>query len=62
MSIRWTRLDAYNQRLVKRIEVKGFELHNMRGTDGYLYLQDIIVSKNKPPVARIEYKKTLRIR
>lgn len=50
-------LDAYNQRLVKRIEVKGFELHNMRGTDGYLYLQDIIVSKNKPPIARIEYKK-----
>ena len=50
-------LDAYNQRLVKRIEVKGFELHNMRGTDGYLYLQDIVVSKNKPPVARIEYKK-----
>ena len=50
-------LDAYNQQLVKRIEVKGFELHNMRGTDGYLYLQDIVVSKNKPPVARIEYKK-----
>jgi type III restriction enzyme len=50
-------LDAYNQRLVKRIEVKGFELNNMRGTDGYLYLQDIVVSTNKPPVARIEYKK-----
>lgn len=50
-------LDAYNQRLVKRIEVKGFELNNMRGTDGYLYLQDIIVSKNKAPQARIEYKK-----
>lgn len=49
-------LDAYNQRLVKRIEVKGFELHNMRGTDGYLYLQDIIISKNKPPRARIEFK------
>ena len=50
-------LDAYNQRLVKRIEVKGFELNNMRGTDGYLYLQDIIVSKNRAPQARIEYKK-----
>ncbi|PKU91456.1 restriction endonuclease [Bifidobacterium pseudolongum subsp. globosum] len=49
-------LDAYNQRLVKRIEVKGFELHNMRGTDGYLYLQDIVISKNKPPRARIEFK------
>lgn len=51
-------LDAYNQHLVKRIEVKGFELHNMRGTDGYLYLQDIITSPNHPPKARIEYKKT----
>ncbi|PLS31704.1 restriction endonuclease [Bifidobacterium margollesii] len=50
-------LDAYNQRLVKRIEVKGFELNNMRGTDGYLYLQDIIVSASKPPRARIEYKR-----
>ncbi|RYN13785.1 type III restriction endonuclease [Bifidobacterium animalis subsp. animalis] len=49
-------LDAYNQRLVKRIEVKGFELHNMRGTDGYLYLQDIVISKSKPPRARIEFK------
>ena len=50
-------LDAYNQRLVKRIEVKGFELKGMRGTDGYLYLQDIKVSKNKAPQAVIEYKK-----
>ena len=50
-------LDAYNQRLVKRIEVKGFELKNMRGTDGYLYLQDIKISKNKPPQAIIEFKR-----
>ena len=50
-------LDAYNQRLVKRIEVKGFELKNMRGTDGYLYLQDIKVSNNRPPEAKIEFKR-----
>lgn len=50
-------LDAYNQRLVKRIEVKGFKLKNMRGTDAYLFLRQILVSKNKPPVAVIEYKK-----
>lgn len=49
-------LDAYNQRLVKRIEVKGFELKHMRGIDSYLYLQDVIVSRNKPPVAVIEHK------
>lgn len=50
-------LDAFNQRLVKRIEVKGFELRNMRGTDGYLYLQGIKVYKDKAPEAVIEYKK-----
>lgn len=50
-------LDAYNQRLVKRIEVKGFELKNMRGTDGYLYLQDVVVSRNHAPQAIIEHKK-----
>lgn len=49
-------LDAYNQRLVKRIEVKGFELKNMRGTDGYLYLKEIVVSPSKDPEAVIEFK------
>ena len=49
-------LDAYNQRLVKRIEGKGFSLKNMRGTDGYLYLKDILVSKNRAPEAVIEFK------
>lgn len=48
-------LDAYNMRLVKRIEVKGFEMRGMRGTDGYLCLQEIRVSKNHPPVAVIEF-------
>ena len=50
-------LDAFNQRLVKRIEVKGFELRGMRGTDGYLYLDDIKVSKDKAPQAVIEFKR-----
>lgn len=49
-------LDAYNQKLVKRIEVKGFALKNMRGTDGYLYLKDIVVSKTRAPEAAIEFK------
>ena len=47
-------LDAFNKRLVKKIEVKGFEVKNLRGTDKYLYLEQIILSKNKPPMARIE--------
>ncbi len=47
-------LDAYNKRLVKKIEVKGFEVKNFRGTDKYLYLESIILSSKKPPMARIE--------
>ena len=47
-------LDAYNKRLVKKIEVKGFEVKNFRGTDKYLYLEQIILSSKKPPIARIE--------
>ena len=31
-------VDAYNKRLVKKIEVKGFEVKNLRGTDRYLFL------------------------
>ena len=50
-------VDAYNQRLVKKIEVKGFQVKNYRGTDHYLFLEDIIVSPNKPPRARMEYEK-----
>lgn len=50
-------LDAYNQRLVKKIEVKGIEVKNVLGTHGYLYLRDIIVTKNKPPVAVIEHRR-----
>ena len=49
-------LDAYNERLVKRIEVKGIELCGMRGTDGYLYLQEIKVSPSRPPRAVMEIK------
>ena len=47
-------LDAYNQKLVKKIEVKGFQVKNLRGTNGYLYLQRIAISANKPPRALIE--------
>ena len=49
-------VDAYNKKLVKKIEVKGFTLKNLKGTNGYLYLQDIVVSANKPPVAKIEFE------
>ena len=47
-------LDAYRQKLVKRIHVKGFEVKNLRGTGGYLYLDEIVLSPKRPPEARIE--------
>ena len=47
-------VDAYNQKLVKKIEVKGFQVKNFRGTDSYLYLDTIMVSPKHPPKAKIE--------
>lgn len=57
-------LDAFNERLVKKIEVKGFEVKNFRGTDGYLYLEEIVLSSKNPPMAKIEleirYNKSIK--
>ena len=47
-------LDAYNKRLVKRIEVKGFEVRNLRGTTSYLYIESFVLSKDAPPQVRLE--------
>lgn len=52
-------LDAYNQKLVKKITVKGVEVQGLSGTHGYLYLQDIIVSKSAPE-ARLELEVAVR--
>lgn len=56
-------LDAFNKKLVKKIEVKGFEVKNLRGTDSYLYLEQIVLSDKKSPMAKIEleigYKKSI---
>ncbi len=49
-------LDAYNQKLVKKINVRGITIKNLTGTNAYLFLQDIEVSSNKPPVARVEFE------
>lgn len=49
-------LDAYNQKLVKRIQVKGINLKGSTGTTGYLYLEQIFLSTSKPPVAMVEYE------
>lgn len=47
-------LDAYNQKLVKKIAVRGISTRGLGGTNGYLYLESIEVSASKPPVARME--------
>lgn len=49
-------LDAYNQKLVKKIEVKGFDVINLTGTSGYLYFQGIVLSPKEPPKARLEFE------
>ena len=57
-------LDAYNKKLVKRIEVKGFDIRNLRGADRYLFLEQIVLSHSKPPMARLEleiqYEKSIK--
>ena len=47
-------LDAYNQKLVKKIEVVGFELRNLKGTESYIYFDSILLSKDKAPQIRLE--------
>jgi len=52
-------LDAYNQKLVKKIAVRGIAVKGLAGTAGYLYLQSIEISSKKPPEARVEYEQKL---
>lgn len=46
-------LDAYNQKLVKRIAVRGITVRGLPGTTAYLYLQGIEIGKGRPR-ARLE--------
>jgi len=50
-------LDAYNQKLVKKIAVRGISVKGLAGTNAYLYLQGIAVSTKKPPEARVEFER-----
>jgi len=47
-------LDAYNQKLVKKIAVRGISVKGLAGTNAYLYLESIEISTTKPPEARME--------
>jgi len=47
-------IDAYNQKLVKKINVKGIEVLGNSGTNNYLFLDRIIISTKHYPTAFIE--------
>jgi len=47
-------LDAYNQKLVKKIAVRGISVKGLSGTNAYLYVGGIQVSTSKPPIAKVE--------
>ena len=46
--------DAYKQRLVKKIQVKGITVQNLLGTQSYIYFDSIILSKNHAPMVKLE--------
>ena len=54
MMFRLDAIDAYNQKLVKKIEVKGIKQIGSTATNGYVYLEEIIISKDNPQ-ARISF-------
>ena len=54
MVYRLDAIDAYNQHLVKKIEVKGISQKGSTATNGYLYVEEIVLSKGNPQ-ARIGF-------
>ncbi|MFQ6785297.1 MAG: DEAD/DEAH box helicase family protein, partial [Streptococcus salivarius] len=56
MVYRLDAMDAYNQKLVKKIAVKAIEQAGTTGTQGYLYLQELLPQKSGSPKAKIEFE------
>jgi len=54
MIYRLDALEAYNKRLVKKIAVKGISVTGSTATEGYVYVQNINLSKGNP-TATIEF-------
>lgn len=54
MVYRLDAMDAYNKHLVKKIEVVGVEQKGTTGTNGYVYLEQILISTDNPQ-ARINF-------
>ncbi len=53
MIYRLDAVDAYNQRLVKKINVKGIEILHDKSESAYLYLERVEITK-KAPIAKME--------
>ena len=54
MVFRLDAIDAYNRQLVKKIEVRGIRQVGTTATNGFVYLDSIVLSKGNPQ-ARISY-------
>ena len=55
MVYRLDAIDAYNKKLVKKIEVKGIHQVGSTATNGYIYLDEIVVQIGKDPQARLSF-------
>jgi len=49
-------IDAYNQKLVKKIKVKGIEVLGTSGTNSYLFLDAINIHPKRYPTASLEFE------
>ncbi|MCA9191109.1 MAG: DEAD/DEAH box helicase family protein [Planctomycetales bacterium] len=47
-------LDAYNQKLVKKIAVRGISVRGLTGTNAYMYVGGISIATTRPPIAKVE--------
>ena len=52
--VRLDALDAYNQKLVKKISVRGITVKGLAGSSAYLYLDAIEIATGAKPRARVE--------
>lgn len=55
MVFRLDAIDAYNKKLVKKIEVKGIRQIGKTATNGYIFLNEIVIQKGKNPQARLSF-------
>lgn len=56
MVYRLDALDAYNQKLVKKIAALGITITGSAATDSYVYLESIHLYKDKAPTARLGFQ------